>query len=347
LTVPWAENRMNENQRSNTLRRNLFFLVLFISIPLVLVFCLCYGETSIQPGTIWKIMVGRHVDPQTFTIFTQIRLPRVLLAFAIGAGLSMSGTVFQGVLQNPLAEPYTLGVSGGAALGVAVGMLFFHSTTSLYVFALIGSLLAISFVYLIAARGLFSISTLVLGGIVLSYIFSSLILMLFSLVSPSKFQIILMWLMGDLSSAQPSQTVWTSIIVVMGGILLFSLHRELDVLVLGQERSGQLGLDPIRTIRRLFIIASLLTAACVASSGLIGFVGLIVPHFVRRFTGVSHALVLPGAFLSGAIFLLIADTAARTIIYPLELPVGVITGILGGFVFLAFLLKARRWSFFQ
>jgi len=333
--------------QNDSTRRLLFIGLLAVCVPIVFAVCLCIGEEPVRPGMLWRLLTGGHGDPQTIAIITQIRLPRVLMGMAVGAGLAMAGAVFQGILQNPLADPYTLGVSGGAALGVAVGAVLLPVPAGVYLFAFAGALLAIFFVYLIASRGVFTVTLLILGGIVLSYVFSSFIMLFFSLVQPMKFQSVLLWLMGDLSSADTGQSVRVTEAVLVGAVVLMAFHREMDVLMLGTERSGQLGLDSTWMVKLLFVIASLITAACVAASGVVGFVGLIVPHFVRRFTGVSHAAVIPASALAGAVFLTAADTAARTIIYPLELPVGVITGILGGFVFLAVLLRSRRWDFFK
>jgi iron complex transport system permease protein len=332
--------------QNKILKRIVFFALIIVAMAIVFFVCLGVGEVHVGPGALWQILSGGG-DARVRDIILQIRLPRVLLAMAVGAGLAVSGTVLQGVLQNPLADPYTLGVSGGAALGVAVGTVFFPGEAGVAVFAFAGALLSILFVYLIAARGVFTVTILVLGGIVMSYIFSSSILLLFSLAQPSKFQSVLLWLMGDLSAAGPGQAMRVGVVVVAGAAMFMAFHREMDVLTLGTERSGHLGLDPARTVRLLFVLASIVTASCVAASGIVGFVGLIVPHFVRRVGGVSHAFVIPASCVAGALFLTLADTLARTVIYPLELPVGVITGILGGLLFLVFLLRTRRWEFFR
>lgn len=279
-------------------------------------------------------------------IIWEIRFPRVILGMLVGAGLACCGAVFQGLLRNPLAEPYTLGVSGGAALGVSLGVMFGIGGIYLPVFAFCGSALSILLVYGIACRKRFSNPTLILGGVILSFLFSSLVFFIFSISRAEDVHGIVLWLMGDLSSTPVFliKSISFFILPAIGLLLIFS--RDLNILTLGDEKAFHLGVNAKGVKKIIFIIASFITGACVAASGIIGFVGLIVPHFMRRIVGVNHRLLLPASGLGGAIFLVLCDAAARVLIRPLELPVGVITGILGGVFFLGFLLKSKHWDIF-
>ena len=279
-------------------------------------------------------------------IIWRIRFPRIILGLLVGAGLASCGAVFQGLLRNPLAEPYTLGVSGGAALGVTLGVVSAVSGIYLPLLAFAGSALSIFLVYTIASKKRFSNPTLILGGVILSFLFSSLVFLIFSVSKAEDVHGIILWLMGDLSSTETSliKAIPFFILPAIGLLLIFA--RDLNILTLGEEKALHLGVDSKQVKKILFIAASCVTGACVAVSGIIGFVGLIVPHFMRRIVGVDHRILLPASCITGAIFVILCDTLARTIIRPLELPVGVITGIFGGIFFLSFLLKSKRWEVF-
>jgi len=279
-------------------------------------------------------------------IIWQIRFPRVILGLLVGAGLAACGMVFQALLRNPLAEPYTLGVSGGAALGVTIGVVSSVSGNYLPFLAFAGSAISIFLVYTIASKKQFSNPTLILGGVILSFLFSSLVLLIFSISKAEDVHGILLWLMGDLSSSPLSLIKIVPFFIIPGLALFFFLSKELNILTLGEEKARHLGVNSQRLKKILFITASCITGACVAASGIIGFVGLIVPHFMRKVVGVNHRLLLPASCIAGAAFLIFCDTLARSTIRPLELPVGVITGIFGGVFFLSFLLKSKRWEIF-
>jgi len=306
----------------------LLLLALFLGIVIIIsLFC---GVDNSDPS-------------QAAVIIWQLRLPRVLLALLVGAGLASAGAVFQALLRNSLAEPYTLGVSSGAALGASLGMLFRLSSIYTTVFAFIGSLLTIFLVYTIAARKRFSNSSLILGGVTLGFLFSSIVLLIIAMVRQEGISNAVIWLMGDLSSASP-QAIFLTAVFVSGGILaFFLLGRDVDLICLGEEKAMHIGLD-VETIKKiLFFIASLVTAACVSASGIIGFVGLIIPHIGRFMFGPKHRVLFIAVSLLGAGFLILCDTIARTVALPLELPVGVITGIFGGIFFLGLLIKAKKW----
>ena len=185
---------------------------------------------------------------------------------------------------------------------------------------------------------------LILAGVVISYLAGAVVLLMFALVSTDSVRSIMLWLMGDLSSAEFGVIRVTWFFVIGSIIYLYFYSREIDILTLGEEKASHLGVDTQRTMKLLFVIASLITGVCVAASGIIGFVGLIVPHFVRKFSGPSNRVLIPASALAGAILLTLADTLARSVMYPMELPVGVITGIIGGVVFLIFLMRSKNWT---
>jgi len=250
------------------------------------------------------------------------------------------------MLRNPLAEPYTLGVSGGAAFGATVGIIAGFGGNVVTLFAFAGALSTISVVYVIAMRKRFSTAALILGGVVLSFVFSSAVLLVFALVRAERMQGALLWLMGDLSSVEPSALFLVIPSVGIGFLILFGFSRELNLLCLGEEKAAQLGVELEKVKKVLFLTTSLVTGVSVAVTGIIGFVGLIVPHFMRRLSGPDNRFLLPAAALGGAVFLAISDSIARAAVAPMELPVGVITGIAGGIFFLSFLMRSREWEVF-
>jgi iron complex transport system permease protein len=274
-------------------------------------------------------------------IVWKIRLPRVILGILVGSGLASCGAVFQGVFRNPLAEPYTLGVSSGASLGVTLSIILGFSGFLIPLYAFAGSVLSVLLVYSLAARKNFLNSTIILGGVVLSFLFTSIVYFIFSISKPEDIHNILMWLMGDLSSANNTVITITAIFVIPGIIVLIFFSEDLNILTLGDEKAFSLGVQPKQLKRILFIASSLITGSCVASSGVIGFVGILIPHLARKFVGANHRYLIPGSALVGAIFLVLSDTISRVIMRPLELPVGVLTGIIGGSFFLVVLFKTN------
>ena len=325
-----------------------FFLFLILSLLLLLSFCFAFmfGGSSLCLKDIFSALLHPWIKGVAQTIIWQIRFPRIILALFVGAALASCGATLQGILRNPLAEPYTLGVSGGAALGATLGIILGAGGVYLPLFAFVGSSLSIFLVYTIAARKHFSNPTLILGGVILSFLFSSCVLLILAVSRAEKVHSTILWLMGDLSSAGNVLIKTIPFFILPGIVILMVFGRDLNILTLGEEKATHLGIEVESIKRILFIITSLLTAVCVAASGIIGFVGLIVPHFMRYISGPDHRTLLPAAALGGAIFLILCDTLARTLIRPVELPVGVITGILGGLFFLNFLIRARRWEIF-
>ena len=318
---------------------------LFALLLLTVVVCSLVGPTSLDLRRAFEI--SSVPNPQARILFG-IRLPRILLAAIIGGALAGAGVVFQAILRNPLAEPYVLGISSGAALGASMGILLnaqynilgFNAMT---VCAFVGALLTIFFVYAVAQTyGRVITHSLLLTGVIINYVFAALIMLITSLVDFTKARDIIFWLMGNLGKIEYRySTILTSCVYIMiGSAVLLRYSRDLNVLSLGEEAATQLGVDVEKLKKVAFVATSLITAAAVAEGGPIGFVGLIVPHAMRMLFGPDHRLLFPVAFLGGGIFLMVSDTVARVGVRGSEIPVGVITALCGGPLFI-FLLRRQ------
>ena len=292
--------------------------------------------------------LSEHLAPEVERqILFDIRLPRLLLAFIVGAGLSICGLVFQAMFHNPLATPFTLGVASGASLGAALSVffgvsfsVFGFSSTSL--FAFLGALITIHFVYSISTlnKG-FSLHTLLLTGVAISFFFSSLILLIQYLNDMPDAYRLIRWLMGNLAIVG-YDTIWPLLpFVLLTVAVVFYLSHELNLLTTGDEMALSRGVNVTRIRLILFFVTSLCIGAIVASCGPIGFVGMMVPHICRLLIGQNHRWLVPASCLFGGSFLIVCDTIARLIIAPAEIPVGVITTLLGGPFFLWLLIRAR------
>ncbi len=271
-----------------------------------------------------------------------LRMPRVLLAIVVGAGLSLAGVALQALFANPLCEPYTFGVSSGAALGSAIGAALGWGALSVAGVALPSFLGALSFTALLliwAARIRASGYQLLMAGVLLSFLGSSGVAVWMALSDPSGIQGALFWLLGDLSRAEMGSVILagTGVLTVAG--ILYGRHRKLDALLLGEERARALGVSVASERRLLLSWVSVLIGFCVSVSGMIGFIGLAVPHAVRLMRGSLHREVIPGSMLLGAVVLVISDLLARVAARPIELPVGVVTALWGAPVLLWILSK--------
>lgn len=280
------------------------------------------------------------------TIIWKVRLPRILTSALVGGALALVGATFQGVFQNSLADPHILGVSSGAALGATIAMLTgtsvsFFGLGTIGIFAFAGAMLTVFIVYRVAGvGGGISTTNMLLAGTAISTLLSSLIslMMTFNNDQISK---VYMWTMGSFSSSTWDKTGFLALFVVIGSLILIMYSGKLNILMMGEEDASCLGVDTGRTRTILIIVASLLVAASVSVSGIIGFVGLIIPHCVRMIGGSDNRKLMPYVMLIGAIFLVICDTVARTIAAPTEIPVGVITSIFGAPYFI-FLVVTRK-----
>lgn len=318
-------------------------IMLAISIASLLI-AIAAGAAAIPLGDVVRALFGSG-DATTRAIVIELRLPRAALAFVAGGGLAVSGAVFQALLRNPLADPYVLGVSGGAAVG-AIGWIVLGAgaySAGVPLAALLGALGAVMLVYRIArgVGGALDTRVLLLAGVVVGAFCNALIMLLLTLADLESFRSAVFWMMGSLAAARWESTVLLIAYMVPGLIVLMGHARALDLLLLGEETALFLGTRTERVKLIGYGVASLLVAASVAVCGVIGFVGLIVPHAVRLAWGSEHRLLLPASFLGGGALLLLADTGARVLASPAELPVGVVTALVGVPLFVILLMRGR------
>lgn len=299
---------------------------------------LCTGAAGIEIRKIPDILLQGSGSAE-YSILMNIRLPRIFLGMAIGGSLSLAGTLLQGMFRNPLVEPYTLGISGGASLGVCFNILIkLYAVIGIIAYPLSGFLgagLVIFLVYSLNRKSTHVRSNrMLLTGVMISYVASSLVMLLMALAHSDDLTNIVHWIMGSLDEPNTTLIKITCTGSILGLFISYLFCMDLNALLLGDEEAASLGVNTARSKKILFITASFLTGLSVSVAGIIMFVGLIVPHFVRMMTGPDHRILLAASFLAGAAFLTICDVVARTIIAPLELPVGVITGIIGGIMFI-------------
>jgi iron complex transport system permease protein len=298
------------------------------------------GTERVPFHRLLAILAGRDaptaVTDVSDTIILQIRGPRIMLAAFVGATLGLTGAVLQSLLRNPLAEPHLIGVSSGAALGVMIGSLWPLS-------GLIGGLAALVMLYrLSSVSGRIRPDTLVLAGVVLNGTLAAVIMFLTSYLDPGRVFGRMVWLMGSLGSIEPA-ALWFVCPLLAAGMAWLSLQgRPLNLMTLGADTAQSLGLRPDRVIRASLLVSASMIGLVVALSGMIGFVGILTPHIMRRLTGTDYRLLLPASALGGALFLIVADTVARVALAPTELPVGVVTALCGGPFFLSLLARRRQ-----
>lgn len=331
----------------------LTYVTLLIILGVTLILAIAIGAVAIPPGITLHVLLSRFglvdvpdVTSSTIAIVWNLRLPRVLLGMLIGASLATAGTTYQGLLRNPLADPFTIGVSSGAAVGATLAILvrqtgLVNFPQMIPIFAFAGAFAAMFFVYNLAKiGGQVPVVTLLLAGVVVSS-FLSAIISLIMVFSGENMQSIFFWLSGGLLMRSWPEIWFVAPYLLLGFIILYAHARELNILLLGEEAALHLGVRVEFTKKLLLITASLVTAAAVSVSGMIGFVGLIVPHAVRMITGPDHRVLLPASALVGAIFLVWADVVARTAVAPQEIPVGIITAFVGA-PFFIYLLRKKK-----
>ncbi len=302
------------------------------------------GTAEIDIGEVLKAFGDKLSKGASYSILIQIRLPRILMAACVGGALSVCGAVMQSLLRNPLAEPFVLGISSGAALGAILFMLlgqFLAGGEFLFSFAG-GILTLIAVLWLSKKKGGLSTTRVILTGVIINAFFTSFIMFIIATTSDDLLHSILFWLYGDLSNSDYSHVLMLSVILVLcfGAIYVFARH--LNILGLEEELGYQLGIEVAKVQYILLILVSVLTAFAVSLSGIIGFVGLIVPHLMRMTFGSDHRILLPSCLIFGGVFMMLADTAARTIISPSELPVGVVTAFLGAPFFLLLMFRRNK-----
>ncbi|WP_346857405.1 iron ABC transporter permease [uncultured Draconibacterium sp.] len=321
----------------------LFLAGLILLLLVSVVISLSSGEVKVSLTQLPEILANK--TGIEYMVLTKIRIPRLVLAIAVGGSLSLSGAILQGIYRNPLVEPYTLGISGGAALGVAIAIVFGLNTLSflsLPLFGFAGALLTLFIVYFLSVkRGGLSINSMLLIGVMVSFVASSAMMFLMSITTTDNLQSIVFWVMGSLDESN-NLLIRIAIYSAIAGLLLtYFFAQPLNALRLGEVKAKHLGINTNITIKLLFFVASLLTGIAVAVAGVIGFVGLVIPHLLRLVIGNDYRILIAGSFLGGSIFLILCDTIARTIISPNELPIGVITGFAGGLVFIVVLSRSK------
>ena len=321
--------------------------LLALAVLVAAVISVSFGASGLGPLDLWRTLAG-DADPAVRTILLQLRLPRAVLAALVGGALGLSGCTFQALLRNPLAEPYVLGVSGGAAVGavsVFVTGLGVRMPWMLPLGAFLGAVAAMTLVLEVARRaspGGMDTRILILAGVVVGAFFNAVILLLLSMADIESFRSAIFWMMGNLSGADWGSTGLLAVLLVPAAAAVLSLARAFNVLSRGEEVAYYLGASVQRVKLTAYLAASLMVAASVAAAGVIGFVGLIVPHAVRLAWGNDHRLLLPASFLAGTAFLLLADTVARLVVAPAELPTGVVTAVVGVPFFVVLLMRGGR-----
>ncbi len=338
--------------------RILSLVGLAVALLFVIALATILGSVDIPLDTMARIVADAlpwvHLD-QTWTdglatIVLEMRLPRAIMAGLVGAALATAGATYQGLFRNPLADPYLIGVAQGASLGAVIGFLLPLSLTvggfgAIPFFAFIGAFLATVTVYLLARVGkTMPVSTLILAGVALSALLSSIVSYLI-ISSEEKLHSIIFWLMGSFANTEWSEVGVVFPYILVGTVVILLFSRLINVMQLDEEQAQQLGVNVERLKVILLAAATLITAAGVAFVGTIGFVGIIVPHAVRLIWGADHRFLLPLSVLSGAIFMVLTDLVARTVMAPAEIPIGVITAICGAPFFL-YLLRRRKRAIF-
>lgn len=332
-------------------RHRVWVGILTLALLVAIVISLGVGAVGVPAQKLFLALFGQDsLTADQRIIVLSIRLPRILAAALVGGALSVSGLLFQGLFRNPLADPYVIGSSGGAVLGASVGV-FLLSSVSLAGFgatallAFVGATCSITLVYALARiNGRTPVVTLLLAGFAVSTLlsYSSYLLETLDVGFGTGLRILASWLHGTIGQPTWGQLAIIALLFVLGFAASVPLARRLNTLSLGEEYATHLGLDVQHTRIAIVVIGSLLTAAAVALGGLISFVGLVVPHMMRMVLGPDHTRLLPATALAGALFLLVADTVARTIIAPAELSVGVLTAFIGGPFFLYLLRKTKQ-----
>ncbi|AUS09809.1 iron ABC transporter [Laceyella sacchari] len=328
---------------------------LFLCLLFSLAAAVSVGSAEIGIGTVWRVIVdhvltgnGASMDPDAVIIW-ELRLPRVILVALIGGTLAVAGTVFQGILRNPLADPYVLGVSSGAAVGSALIVitgwgLSLLGSWSLPLAAFAGAAVSVLLVLRLAQiRKHLQVTSLILAGVVVQAFFGAVLTLIISL-SPEELNRIQFWLMGSLALREWQHVEAVLPFCVSGFALCWLFSRELNLFALGDRSATHLGLSVSQVRLGLILLASLMTGAAVSVAGMIGFVGLVIPHIMRMLTGGDHRTLIPLSLLAGAIFLIWADALARVVLEPRELPLGVITAFVGAPFFAVILRKHQhKW----
>ena len=339
--------------KQSSKRFTILIMVLTLALLSGVVFSTGMGFISISAGEILRTVFSSltnspslldGIDTTIPYVVMDVRLPRILTATLVGAGLAMSGVIYQGILLNPLADPYTLGISSGAAFGASLALLAnltMFNQFSIPLFAFTGAVITLFIViHLSTFNGQISANTLILSGVIVGAILSAGISFL-KYLADEQVAIIIFWLMGSFISSSWSSVLTIAIAVLLGGMVTFYFGRDLNIISLGSRSSDALGVETAKVRIILLLTASFVTAICVAMTGIIGFIGLIVPHLMRFFVGPDNRKLLPVSAMAGGILLLSADTITRAVL-PVEVPIGVLTALIGGPFFCVIFRKRQK-----
>ncbi len=336
-------------------RWSMVLIGLLLASAAVVILCSQFGAVPVRLTDIWAalrdVLITGSPEASSLgtagVIFLHVRLPRVLMGFLVGSALAAVGVTLQALLRNPLADPYVLGVSSGAALGAALAVLLGVGTTVLLfpllpLFGFAGGLVALILIYRLAqTQGRLPLHSLLLAGVILNAILTALIMFITSIMEPNRSAGLMAWLMGSLAApGYPALAVIAMYVACVSAVLMRNA-QVLNVLTQGEETARSLGIDTERVKKQLYVLTALVTGAVVSVSGMIGFVGMVVPHAVRMMIGADHRLLLPASALVGGMFLVVSDTIARTMFAPAEIPVGIVTALAGGPFFLYLLLRGK------
>jgi iron complex transport system permease protein len=340
-------------------RKKEFFFVLLMVYVILALFAISLGAAHITPlnvlTTILKKLpivgsyIGGDISSTYALIIFNVRMPRIVMASFVGMGLAVVGASFQSLFKNPMADPYVLGVSSGAALGAAIAIVIKISSATFAmsittVFAFIGAITTTVLVYSIAqVRGMVTTTNLLLAGTAVSFFMSAMIsiIMVFNQQDVDK---IVFWMMGSFNASSWKNIIIIAPIVTIATAVIYFFYKDFNLMLTGDENAKSLGVETEKLKKLIIVISSMIVAVRVSFSGIIGFVGFLVPHMVRLIFGPNNKALIPFSALGGAIFLLLADTAARTVAAPAELPVGAVTSLIGAPYFIYLLIKMKKRS---
>jgi iron complex transport system permease protein len=333
-------------QKTRAVRWTLLLSILALTLFVTIVVCLSIGVVNIPFDQVISVLFGGGSERDQWIIMN-LRLPRVFLAGIVGASLAVAGATMQGLFRNPMASPSIIGISAGAAFGaslaIVLGVSWASGALAIPAMAFVFSFITLFLVYAVSRNrsGYVPVETLLLAGIAIGALFSALVSTL-QYFSGDKLSGVVFWLMGGLNNATWEQVMISVPAVILGSSVIMVLARDLNAIMVGEEQASNLGINVNQTRILLLLAASLITAMAVSVSGIIGFVGLIIPHVIRILVGPDHRVLLPASILGGALFMIWTDTVARTIISPAELPVGIITSLLGAPFFIYLLMSRKR-----
>jgi len=324
-------------------KKGMYFGTAFSLLVFTMILSISAGAVKIPLQEILNVFLGGGSETSR-TIILNLRLPRAIESAIVGMGLSVVGTFFQGLLRNPMADPYVLGISSGAAFGATIAIILGLGIFGLSFMAFVTSLITVFFVYTISRTGTrVSMTTMLLAGIAISA-FMSAIISLMMLLNHDEFSRIVFWTMGGFSLINWNSVVFSTPIIIIGSFMMYVFSRDVNAILTGEEVAEHLGVNTELVKKIILVTGSLVTATAVSVGGIIGFVGLIVPHISRLIVGPDNRVLVPFSAISGAIFLTFADLLARVILKPMEIPIGIITAAFGGPFFLYLLIKSKQKS---